>query len=148
MWGLLRSVLGRLRDGVLGAFLGRLRGILGRLKRQKTVLEPFWSCPGSVLEASWDVLGRLGSVFGASCGTLRGFLGRLVWLLEPPGASWRHLVRDFQTKKWLHVSLAFELPVFNGFLFNCSSNFDLQNYVKYDSRLGKTYTSNKIDFRS
>ena len=29
-----------------------------------------------------------------------------------------------------------------------SSNFDLQNYEKNDSRLGKTYKSNKIAFRS
>ena len=74
---------------------------------------------------------------GASCGPLRGFLGRLVWLLERLGASWSHLVRDFHGKKWLHVSLASEMPFFNGSLLNFSSNFDLQNYVKYDSRSGK-----------
>ena len=127
--GPLRGVLGR-----LGSVLGRLGGALGAswdVLGGKTVLVPSWSRFGAVLEASWrrlgDVLGRLGSVMGAPCGPLRGFLGRLLWLLERLGVSRRHLVCDFHTRKWLH---------------------DLQNYVKYDSRLGTTYKSNKIAFRS
>ena len=82
-------------------------------------MEPSWNSFGAVLKASWrrlgDVLGRLGSVLGAACGRLRGFLGSLLWLLERLGASWRHLVRDFQTKKRLHVSLASEMRFFNRF---------------------------------
>ena len=64
--------------------VGRLGGILGEswdVLGGKTVLEPSWSRFGAVLEASWrrlgDVLGRLGSVLGASCGLFRGFLDRL-----------------------------------------------------------------------
>ena len=83
----------------------------------KTVSEPSWSRFGAALEASWrrlgDVLGHLGSVLGAACGSLRGFLGRLLWLLDRLGASRRHPVRDFHPKKWLHVSLASEIPFFN-----------------------------------
>ena len=49
----------------------------------------------AVLEASWV---RLVALF------------EVPWaLLERLGASWRHLVRDFQTKKWLHVSLPSEI---------------------------------------
>ena len=88
----------------------------------------------AVLEAS---LGRLVALFEVSWAVLE----RLV-------ASWRHLVRDFQTKKGLHVSLASEMRFFNGFLLNFSSNFDLQSYVNFDSRQGKKYKSNKIVFRS
>ena len=74
----------------------------------------------AVLEASWA---RIVALFEGS------------WaVLERLGASWRHLVRDFQTKKWLHVSLASEMPFFNVFLLIFSPNFELQNYVKYDSR--------------
>ena len=102
----------------------------------------------AILGVSWGVLGCFWQPFGASCGPLRGFLDRLVWLLEGLGASSRHLVRDFQTKKWLHVSLASEMPFFNGFLLDFSSNFDVQIYEKNDSRRGKTYKSNKIAFRS
>ena len=56
----------------------------------------------AVLEASW---GRLVALFEVSWAALE----RLV-------ASWRHLVRDSQTKKWLHVSLASEMPFVNGSL--------------------------------
>ena len=105
-------------------------GVLGG----KTVLEPSWSRFGAVLEASWrrlgDVLGRLGSVLGASCGPLGGFLGRLVGLLGRLGASWRHLVLDFHTKRWLHVSLASEMPFFIGFLPKFASNFDTRKPTK------------------
>ncbi len=146
--GRLGSVVGRL-GGILGASWGRLGTLLGRLGRVlgaswgvlggKTVLESSWSRFGAVLEASWrrlgDVLGRLGSVLGASCGPLRGFLGRLVGLLEHLGAFRRYLVRDFPTKRWLHVSPASEIPFLNRFLLISCSSFDLQNYVKYDSRL-------------
>ena len=75
--------------------------------------KPSWSCFGAVLEASWrrlgDVLGRLTNVLGAFCRPLGGFFVRLVLLVERLGASWRHLVRDFQTEKWLYVSLASEM---------------------------------------
>ena len=77
-----------------------------------------------------DVLGRLGSVLGASCGPLGGFLGRLVGLLGRLGASWRHLVLDFHTKRWLHVSLASEMPFFIGFLPKFASNFDTRKPTK------------------
>ena len=77
--------------------------------------EPSWSRLGAVLEPSWKRLGGVLEMFWgvleASCGPLRGFLGRLVGLLEHLGASWRHLVRDFHTKRWLHVSLASEIPI-------------------------------------
>ena len=118
---LLRADLGRLSGplrgllGRLGSVLGRLGGVLGaslHVLAGKTVLEPFWSRPGSILEASWGRLGQSWKRLGTSCGPLRGFLGRLVWLLERLGASWRHLVRDFCGKKWLHVSLASEMPFF------------------------------------
>ena len=132
--GPLRGVSGRL-GSVLGASWGLLGSVLGRLAMENRL--------GAVLEPSWK---RLGGVLGMSWAVLEASRGRLVALfevswavLERLGASWRHLVRDFQTKKWLHVSLASEIPFFNGFLLYLSSNFDLQNYVKYDSRLGKTY---------
>ena len=128
-WGPLRGVLER-----LGRVLGRLGGILGAswdVLGGKTVLESPWSCFGAVLEASWrrlgDVLGRLGSVLGAACGPLRGFLARLVGHLGRLGASWKHLVRVFHTKRWLHVSLASKMPLFKRFLLILSSNFNLQN---------------------
>ena len=64
-------------SGRLGASSGPLRSVLGRLGSVlggKTVLEPFWSRPGSVLEASWGRLGaswkRLGGVLWASWGFL------------------------------------------------------------------------------
>ena len=36
--------------------------------------------------------------------------------------------------------------IFHKFLLQFSPNFDLQNYVKHDSCLRKTYTSNKVAF--
>ena len=110
-----------------GAVMGASWDVLGG----KTVLELSWNRFGAVLEASWrrlgDVLGRLGSVLGAACGPLRGFLARLVGHLGRLGASWKHLVRVFHTKRWLHVSLASKMPFFKRLLLILSSNFNLQN---------------------
>ena len=109
----LRAVLGRLEtfSGCLGGVLGTFWDVLGR----KTVKKPSWNCFGAVLEASWtrlgDVLGSLGSVLGASCGPLRSFLRRFVRLLGHLRASWRPLMRDFHTKRYLHIILASEMPI-------------------------------------
>ena len=124
--GLLRGVLGRLRD--LFAASGSVLGCLGSVLGGKTVLEPSWSRFGAVLEASWrrlgDVLGRLGSVLGA-------YLFEGSWaVLEPLGASWKHLVLDFHTKRWLHASLAAEIQFFIGFLRKFASNFDTRKPTK------------------
>ena len=80
---------------------------------------PSWSRLGAVLEPSWK---RFGGVLGISWAVLAPSWGRLVApfevslaVLERLGASWRHLVRDLETKKWLHVSLASEMPFFNEF---------------------------------
>ena len=105
--------------GLLGSFLGASGTFYGAKKLvSSAVLGTFWG----VLEASWGRLGRL-------------------------GASWKYLVRVFHTRRWLHVGLASEMPFFIGFLFNLSSNFNLQNYVNSVSRQGKTYKSNKIIFK-
>ena len=110
----LRGVLGRL-GSVLGGSWGHLGSVLGRLKRQNrlgAVLEPFWSCPGSVLEASWAVLeaswGRLVGLFEVSSAVLCGFwsvwgrLGGILCVIFIPKGG------------WLHVSLASEMQFFNG----------------------------------
>ena len=118
--------MGRLRDifsaswGVLGASLGRLGGILGaswdvlRQNRLGAVWEPSWKRLGGVLGMSWAVLeascGRLVGLFEVSLAVFCGFWS--VW----GHLGGMHLVRDFHTKKWLHVSLASEMPFFDRFL--------------------------------
>ena len=117
--------------------MGRLGSVLGAFWRHlgtSCEAKSSWSRFGAVLEVPWrclgDVLGRLGSVLGAACGPLRGFLGLILWLSERLGASRRQLVRDFHAKKWLHVSLASEMPFFIGFLPEFASNFDTQKPTK------------------
>ena len=69
---------------LLGAYWGGLGNVFGRLgtqNRQGAVLEPFWSRPGSVLDASWAVLdtswGRLVGLFEVSWDVLWAFWG--IW---------------------------------------------------------------------
>ena len=121
--------------GYFGASWGVLGASWGRLARQNRL--------GAVLEPSWE---RLGGVLGASCGTLGGFLGRLVGLLGRLGASWRHLVRDFHTKGWLHISLASErsfLMDFHQFFLPTSTS---RIMLQFNSRLRKTFRSKKSFF--
>ena len=111
----------------LGGYFGPSWGVFGTSSRR---LGASWERLGASWERLGDVLGRLGSVLGASCGPLGGFLGRLVGVLGRLGASWRHLVLDFHTKRWLHVSLASEMPFFIGFLPKFASNFDTRKRTK------------------
>ena len=111
--GRLGNVVGRL-GGVLGAswdVLGPSWGRLGpfwkfgRQNRLGTLLEPFWSRPGSVLEASWGRLGaswkRLGGVLWASwefLGPSCGPFGTTGSVLAPSGAGFHlgyNLLIDF-----------------------------------------------------
>ena len=52
--------------GILGRSWGRLGGVLGRLGASWGRLGSSWEHLGEILEVSWVVLGRLGSVVGAS----------------------------------------------------------------------------------
>ena len=121
----------------LGSILGRLGCVLERPRGAS------WALPGSL----WDLFGAKKLVSSAVLGTFWGVLEASWGRLGRLGASWKYLVRVFHTRRWLHVGLASEMPFFIGFLFNLSSNFNLQNYVNSVSRQRKTYKSNKIIFK-
>ena len=109
---------------------------------QKSPEIKVWRRLGDVLEASWDVLGRLGSILAclgkfravlmAVCGYLGpsgrricvvleaswrhlgGVLGRHVGVF---GASWRYLVPDLQSNGGLAIFDAILELIFGGFCF-------------------------------
>ena len=136
----LRQPSHRALEGRTTASRERSWGVLGASwERLGTSWEakPSWSRLGAVLKPSWK---RLGSVLGTSWAVLEASWGRLVGLFEVSWAvlwaslgisgSWRHVVRDFPTKKWLHVRLASKMPFFIGFLPKFASNFDTRKPTK------------------
>ena len=68
------------------------------------------------------VLARAGLLARRSATThwsyLAGFLGPSCGSLGHLEASWRHLMRDCPTKRWLHASMASKIPFFMHFCYN------------------------------
>ena len=115
-WGVFRNLFGA-SWGVLSRH-GSVLGLLEKNNRLGAVLETF-------LESFWK---RLGRVLGTFWGVLETCWGRLVGFFEVSWpscgslghleASWRHLMRDCPTKKWLHASMASKIPFFMHFCYN------------------------------
>ena len=101
-----------------------------------------------VSEASWDrlgascvhlgcVLGPLGGVLEASWGRLGppwGLLGAYIGVLKVSG---RHLVPDFQAKRWPNLGMLALLPFINRFLHEFSSENRSLKFTKSLSSMGK-----------